>query len=42
LTKRVCIIGAGPSGLVQLRAFQSAFEKDVEIPEIVCMEKQSD
>lgn len=40
--KRVCIIGAGPSGLAQLRAFQSAEEKGAEIPEIVCYEKQAD
>ena len=39
--KRVAIIGAGPSGLAQLRAFQSAQEKGEEIPEIVCYEKQS-
>lgn len=38
--KRVAIIGAGPSGLAQLRAFQSAAAKGEEIPEIVCFEKQ--
>lgn len=38
--KRVAIIGAGPSGLAQLRAFQSAATKGAEIPEIVCFEKQ--
>ncbi len=37
---RVAIIGAGPSGLAQLRAFQSAAAKGEEIPEIVCFEKQ--
>ena len=42
MSKRVAIIGAGPSGLAQLRAFQSAREKGAEIPEIVCFEKQSD
>ena len=42
MTKRVAIIGAGPSGLAQLRAFQSAKDKGAEIPEIVCFEKQSD
>ncbi len=42
MTKRVAIIGAGPSGLAQLRAFQSARKKGAEIPEIVCYEKQSD
>ena len=41
MTKRVAIIGAGPSGLAQLRAFQSAAAKGAEIPEVVCFEKQS-
>ena len=40
--KRVAIIGAGPSGLAQLRAFQSAARKGEDIPDIVCYEKQSD
>ncbi|NRP75335.1 putative monooxygenase [Ensifer psoraleae] len=39
---RVAVIGAGPSGLAQLRAFQSAAQKGARIPEIVCYEKQSD
>ncbi len=38
--KRVAVIGAGPSGLAQLRAFQSAAAKGEDIPEIVCFEKQ--
>ena len=42
MTNRVAVIGAGPSGLAQLRAFQSAQEKGAEIPDIVCFEKQSD
>ncbi|MGI9371932.1 MAG: NAD(P)-binding domain-containing protein [Hyphomicrobiales bacterium] len=42
MTRRVAIIGAGPSGLAQLRAFQSAASKGAEIPEIVCFEKQDD
>jgi len=42
MTKRVAIIGAGPSGLAQLRAFQSAAQKGAEIPDVVCFEKQSD
>ncbi|MCU9847535.1 NAD(P)/FAD-dependent oxidoreductase [Defluviimonas sp. WL0024] len=41
MRKRVAIIGAGPSGLAQLRAFQSAAQKGAEIPELVCFEKQS-
>ncbi|MYB35049.1 MAG: NAD(P)/FAD-dependent oxidoreductase, partial [Gammaproteobacteria bacterium] len=40
MTERVAVIGAGPSGLAQLRAFQSAKSKGKEIPEIVCFEKQ--
>ena len=40
MTKRVAIIGAGPSGLAQLRAFQSAKQKGEAIPEVVCYEKQ--
>ncbi len=42
MTKRVCIIGAGPSGLAQLRAFQSAENLGADVPEVVCLEKQSD
>jgi len=42
MSKRVAIIGAGPSGLAQLRAFQAAQEKGADIPDIVCFEKQSD
>ena len=42
MRKRVAIIGAGPSGLAQLRAFQSAQAKGADIPEIVCYEKQDD
>ena len=39
---RVAIIGAGPSGLAQLRAFASAEAEGAEIPELVCFEKQDD
>jgi trimethylamine monooxygenase len=39
---RVAVIGAGPSGLAALRAFQSAKKKRASIPEVVCFEKQSD
>lgn len=42
MTTRVAVIGAGPSGLAQLRAFQSAASKGAKIPEVVCFEKQSD
>ena len=39
---RIAIIGAGPSGMAQLRAFQSAKAKGLQVPEIVCFEKQND
>jgi trimethylamine monooxygenase len=42
MTKRVAVIGAGPSGMAALRAFESAERKGAEIPEIVCFEKQGD
>ncbi|MBL9046928.1 MAG: NAD(P)/FAD-dependent oxidoreductase [Tabrizicola sp.] len=41
MKKKVAVIGAGPSGLAQLRAFQSAKTKGADIPEVVCFEKQS-
>ena len=40
--KRVAVIGAGPSGLAQLRAFQSARAGGADVPEVVCYEKQAD
>jgi trimethylamine monooxygenase len=39
---RVAVIGAGPSGLAQLRAFQSAAHKGAKIPEVVCFERQEE
>lgn len=42
MTFRVAILGAGPSGLAQLRAFDAARRAGVAVPEIVCFEKQSD
>jgi trimethylamine monooxygenase len=39
---RIAIIGAGPSGLAALRAFESARKKGADIPEVICYEKQSD
>ncbi|TVP57883.1 MAG: NAD(P)/FAD-dependent oxidoreductase [Halomonadaceae bacterium] len=39
---RIAILGAGPSGLAQLRAFEAARLAGDDIPEIVCFEKQSD
>ena len=40
--KRIAIIGSGPSGMAQLRAFESARRAGADIPEIVCFEKQAD
>jgi len=42
MNKRVAVIGAGPSGLAVLRAFETARQKGAEIPEIVCFEKQEE
>ena len=39
---RIAILGAGPSGLAQIRAFEAARLAGTDIPEIVCYEKQSD
>ena len=38
--KRVGIIGAGPSGLAQIRAFEALKDQGYAMPEIVCFEKQ--
>lgn len=40
MSKRIAIIGAGPCGLAQLQAFEQARQQGVELPEIVCFEKQ--
>ncbi|HAA44061.1 MAG: hypothetical protein XD36_2664 [Halomonas sp. 54_146] len=42
MTFRIAILGAGPSGLAQIRAFEAARLAGADIPEIVCYEKQSD
>jgi trimethylamine monooxygenase len=42
MTKRIAVIGAGPSGMAALRAFESAARKGAEVPELVCFEKQGD
>lgn len=38
---RIAIIGAGPSGLAQLHAFEEARRDGADVGEIVCFEKQS-
>jgi len=40
--KRICVIGAGPSGCSTLFNFVELEKSGVEIPEIVCYEKQDD
>ncbi len=42
MSKRVAVLGAGPSGLAMLRAFQSATSQGAEVPDIVCYEQQED
>ncbi|XP_057381295.1 trimethylamine monooxygenase-like [Daphnia carinata] len=42
VTPRIAIIGAGPSGLSQMRSFALLESAGEHIPEIVCFEKQSD
>lgn len=39
---RVAVVGAGPSGLAQLHAFEEARRKGAEVPEVVCFDKQSE
>lgn len=40
--ERVAIIGAGPSGMAQLRAFEAARNAGAQVPDVVCFEKQAD
>lgn len=42
MSLRIGILGAGPSGLAQLRAFKSLEKQGQAVPEIVCFEKQAD
>ncbi|MDW3221580.1 MAG: hypothetical protein R8G34_01610 [Paracoccaceae bacterium] len=39
MKKRIAVLGAEPSGLRQLRAFQSPQEEGADIPEIYGLEK---
>ena len=39
---RVCIIGAGPSGMSAMCAFQELTNKGLECPDWVCFEKQTE
>ena len=38
---RVCVIGAGPSGMSVLYQFNQMKAQGQEVPEIVCFEKRS-
>ena len=40
--QRIAVIGAGPSGMAVLRAFEAAERAGAEVPEIVAFEKQDD
>ncbi len=43
MSPKIAILGAGPSGLAQLRAFEAARKAGLDdIPDIVCFEKQAD
>ena len=39
--KRICLIGAGPSGMSILYHIEKMKKQGREVPEIVCFEKQS-
>ena len=39
---RICVIGAGPSGMSVLSWFGKLSREGREVPEIVCYEKQGD
>ena len=41
-SKRICVIGAGPSGMSILYHFNKLKRQGKKIPDIVCFEKQSD
>jgi len=42
MVSRVAVVGAGPCGLAQLRAFEVARRGGAEVPEVVCFEQQGD
>lgn len=39
--RRLCVIGAGPSGMSALYHFSKLKKEGIDIPEVVCYEKQS-
>ncbi len=42
MNKKICIIGAGPSGISAMYSFLEKKNDGINIPEITCYEKQSD
>lgn len=42
MSMRIAVLGAGPSGLAMLRAFDSLRRQGHPVPEVVCYEKQAD
>ena len=42
MVKRVCVIGSGPSGMCFLYHLDQMKRQGLEIPEVVCYEKQAD
>ena len=42
MAKRVCVIGAGPSGMCFLYQVDQMRRKGLDVPQVVCYEKQAD
>ena len=42
MTNRVCVIGAGPSGMCFLYHLDQMRRNGLDVPEVVCYEKQAD
>ncbi|KXJ25602.1 Flavin-containing monooxygenase FMO GS-OX-like 9 [Exaiptasia diaphana] len=40
--KRICVIGAGPSGMAVLHQYNKLKQQGKDVPQIVCYDKQSD
>ena len=42
MSERVCVIGAGPSGMSFMYHLDQMKRKGLEVPDVVCYEKQAD
>ena len=42
MTERVCVIGAGPSGMCFMYHLDQMKRQGLEVPDVVCYEKQAD